>query len=98
MTVTESTGWAPSGASEVAAVEPGTAHEWLESVIARVQRHHPAADPSLVERRVDEAARHFDDAGVHIYLPILVERRASLAVKAALTRPTASTLDPGEPS
>lgn len=68
----------------VAAPASRADHEWLESVVARVQRRHPEAPPWLVERSVRDVARQLDGAGVHLYLPILVERRGALTVKTVL--------------
>lgn len=67
----------------VAPPAPETPH-WVDHVVARVHGRHPTATEALVRRCVQEAADRFDDVGVDLYLPILVERRSSLAVKAAL--------------
>ena len=94
MTVTESTERAPAATSGATARETGDEPEWLESVISRVQRRHPGAPPWLVERSVQDAARRFDDAGIHLYLPILVERRGAMTVAAVLTADEASSTHP----
>jgi hypothetical protein len=58
----------------------------LPLVVATVQRRHPTASIALVERSVYDAVQAFRDARVRQYLLILIERWASDAVRAAVTR------------
>ena len=57
----------------------------LPHVVASVQRRHPLASPTLVQRCVDDAVQALRDARVRHYLLILIERWASDAVRNALT-------------
>ncbi len=73
-----------SDAAEAAAVETvgiATAvRRALPEIEARVRRRHPAASADVVQRSIDAAIQQFQDARVHTYLPILIERAASAAL------------------
>jgi hypothetical protein len=71
--------------SAVAATETSELRA-LPLVVATVQRRHPTASIALVERCVYDAVQAFRDARVRQYLLILIERWASDAVRAAVTR------------
>jgi hypothetical protein len=58
----------------------------LPMVVAAVQRRHPTASIALVERCIHDAVQTFRDARVRLYLPILIERLASDAVRDTVTR------------
>jgi hypothetical protein len=55
-------------------------------VLAAVQRHHPTASIALVERCVYDAFQALRDVRLRQYLLILIERRASDAVRDAVTQ------------
>jgi hypothetical protein len=46
----------------------------LPRIVARISRSHPGLDLASIERAVVRAARQFDKATVHDFLPILIER------------------------
>ena len=68
----------------------------LVLLAARLQERHPAASPATVQRSIDDAVRAFSSARVRVFLPILIERMASEALReaprsregAALTSPS----------
>ena len=88
MSITTLIGAAPLVRTQPTPSAPPDAHHRLDHIVARVHGRYPAASEALVQRCVDEAAAHFDGVGVDLYLPILIERRSSLAVRAALTAAT----------
>jgi hypothetical protein len=57
----------------------------LPLVVAAVQQRHPTASIALIERCIYDAVQTFRDACVRQYLPILIERCASDAVRDAVT-------------
>lgn len=71
--------------ADTAAVEPVTVEpavrRALPEIAARVRRRHPAASAEVVQRSIDSAMRQFQDARVRDYLPILIERVASAALR-----------------
>lgn len=89
MTVTTLVGTIqPSVRAQPVAPPVPEASRQLDPIVARVRRKHPTATEAVVRRCVEEAADHFDEAGVDAYLTILIERRSALAVKAALPAET----------
>ena len=48
---------------------------------ARLRARHPAATAAMVRRSVDEAIGVYRDARIRVYLPILIERWASCALR-----------------
>ena len=73
-----------SNVTHAGAVHRGSSELAITQILARILGRHPTAPPTLVQRCVDEAASHFRDARVQSYLPILIERRASDAVRTML--------------
>jgi hypothetical protein len=59
----------------------------LAQVAARLQERNPTASGELIRRCIDDAVRMFSDAPVRLYLPILVERGAQSALRAAMGPP-----------
>ena len=63
-----------------ATVEPELSNA-LVVVAADLRARYPDAPPGLVRRCIDDALDRFRDARVRHFLPILIERRASDALR-----------------
>ena len=57
----------------------------LSTLPARLLERHPTASPAMVQRSIEDAVRAFSDVRVRLYLPILIERSASEALRRGLS-------------
>jgi hypothetical protein len=65
----------------------------LAMLAARLHERHPSASAAMVRRSIDDAVRAFSEVRVRVYLPILIERSASEALRLAPSRDPRSKED-----
>jgi len=68
----------------------------LPRLAARLQARHPSASPAMVQSSIDDALGAFRTVRVRHFLPILIERTASEALRtAARSADGAASTSPG---
>ncbi len=53
----------------------------LPLIVASLRARYPDLDPAVVQRCVEAAAQRFEDARIRTFLPTLIERSASEALR-----------------
>ncbi|MGW4339719.1 three-helix bundle dimerization domain-containing protein [Rhodococcus koreensis] len=75
-----------------AVIRPGrTEEQHLDAVRDRLARRFPDLDPDLVDRAIDLAHHRFDGRPVRDFVPLLVERAATVTLGGGVSHPTDSS-------
>jgi len=69
-------------------VEDAQLHAARRSISASLQRRFPSISPVVLQQSIDRAIDTFSAARVRNFLPILIEREAAAALRAAHATPS----------